>query len=49
MATFDDAIGYPRFYADGGVEITKGVFISLLGLEEFEKSILEEAIKENNK
>lgn len=42
MAMFDDVIGYPKFYADGGVEITKGVFTSLRGLEEFEKSILEE-------
>lgn len=46
MVTFDDIIGYPKFYADGGVEIAKGVFTSLRGLEDFEKVILEKVRNE---
>ncbi len=42
MVTFDDVIAYPKFYADGGVEIAKGLFTNMDGLKEIDEAILKE-------
>lgn len=42
MVTFDEVHEYPKFYDDGGVEIAKGLYTNLQGLQEFEDAFLDE-------